>query len=501
MRSRRHDSGPKVWVAPSNWPTPPMGWSPPADWMPDEAWGPVPEGWEFWQDPLGEEPPAVDAPSTELVPTPVSGPVPQNDAPQLGFKAEKAFAKAAEPLTGMLDDGEEIRAAFRWNKVSPSVDLMVTTDRHLLGWGHAWDGPTITIRVHGADIVGHDLSGMMMKCKVTKRDGEVVAVGSLSNEKDRALFNAAMERLVESAADMSPTDLESFRLNEEQVAAVDEGFPAKHAGRLPKIVSHLDQAQQAADVGDIVEEERHIQSAIVLAGASGPLAGIKAKKWVESRVHSLVLLGNLRRGVDYVGAVGRKTTIMSDRVLHDGATYVLDADVSASVEVDGQILQSSRPTMSRMAIGSILPGSALLVGMALPKTKTDDRRRAFFRITHPKWHISERLDPDGAPELRGIAAQVNAIAASRARRDATPRPQGPASPAAPALSVAPEETEALAAAPEPTALPSRASLTAHSDSSSLNDQLEQLERIAALERDGALTPEQATALRAQVLSL
>lgn len=492
MRSRRHGRVPRVWVAPPNWPTTHAGWSPPPGWVPDEAWGPAPVGWEFWQVAQGKESSAVNVPPAEVVPVPV--PEVGDGAPQLGFKAKKAFAKAVGPLTEMLGTGEEIRAAFRWHKLSPGVALMVITDRQLLGCGNTWDGPNIAIRVHGAHIVGHEISGLMMTCKVTKRDGEVVALGALSNEKDRALFDAAMERLVQSAAGMNPADLEGSGPGEEQLAAINEGFPVKHAERLRKIVAHLDRAQQAADFGDIVEEERNIQSATVLAGAIGPLAGIKAKKWVESRVHSLVRLGKLRRGVDYVGAVGRKTIIMSDRVLHDGAVYVLDADVSASVEVDGQILQSSRPTMSRMAMGAVLPGSALLVGLALPKSKTDDRRRAFFRVTHPEWQIAERLDPDGAPELRGVAAQVNAIAASLARREVAQGHQNPASSApAPGVAAAPVEVDSLDASLEPDGLPAR------SDSSSLNDQLQQLERIAALERDGALTPDQATTLRAQVL--
>jgi hypothetical protein len=36
-----------------------------------------------------------------------------------------------------------------------------------------------------------------------------------------------------------------------------------------------------------------------------------------------------------------------------------------------------------MAVGSVLPGSALLVGLALPKQKVEDTRAMMFGLEHP----------------------------------------------------------------------------------------------------------------------
>ena len=110
---------------------------------------------------------------------------------------------------------------------------------------------------------------------------------------------------------------------------------------------------------------------------------------------------------------------MNDRIVVGGVCRVMDGDVRASVEVDGQIMKSTRPTMTRMAIGSILPGSALLVGLATAKTKTTDTRRAHFIVVHPKWRITETITSDSAMEANGIASQINAIAEHLQRRETT----------------------------------------------------------------------------------
>lgn len=65
-----------------------------------------------------------------------------------------------------------------------------------------------------------------------------------------------------------------------------------------------------------------------------------------------------------------------------------------------------------MAMGAVLPGSALLVGLATAKTKTTDTRRASFIVVHPGWRIVQSIDPNHARELNGLAAQVNVIAES-----------------------------------------------------------------------------------------
>jgi hypothetical protein len=70
-----------------------------------------------------------------------------------------------------------------------------------------------------------------------------------------------------------------------------------------------------------------------------------------------------------------------------------------------------------MAIGSVLPGSALLVGLALPQTTTNDTRVAQFVIVHPTWRVAEDIDPEKAHLVAPIAAQVNAIAGMKQREE------------------------------------------------------------------------------------
>jgi len=78
------------------------------------------------------------------------------------------------------------------------------------------------------------------------------------------------------------------------------------------------------------------------------------------------------------------------------------------------------------------PGSALLVGLAVPKTKTTDLRSASFVLAHPEWRMIEPIDPDGAHQVSGIAAQINAMSTQQRSAAAAPIT------AAPAASVADE---------------------------------------------------------------
>jgi hypothetical protein len=195
------------------------------------------------------------------------------------------------------------------------------------------------------------------------------------------------------------------------------GVAEKSLHLVGPVLDALAEAEDAAAAGDIETEEHFLREAGRIAGQAGFLAEGRVRAWLDSETAARLAAGRLRRGSVFLGKIGISLQVFSDRLLHRGICHVLDGDVVASVEVDGQILTSSRPTLTRMAFGSVLPGSALIVGMALPKGRTDDRRSANFIVAHPEWRIAESLDPDKAADTKGVAAQINAIAARHARRE------------------------------------------------------------------------------------
>lgn len=80
------------------------------------------------------------------------------------------------------------------------------------------------------------------------------------------------------------------------------------------------------------------------------------------------LLGDarLRRGTDQILVIGRSTVIYRDRVFHGDACYIFDGGVAAAVQNRWHHFGILAPTLTRMAMGSVLPGSALIVGFAVP---------------------------------------------------------------------------------------------------------------------------------------
>jgi len=265
-------------------------------------------------------------------------------------------------------------------------------------------------------------------------------------------------------------------------AVVNDGFPQKHQGLVDPMLTRLTAAEERAATGDIVGEEAALRQARKIAESAGMFGGGTVTKWLDTQVQRRMDAGKLRRGVDQIAAIGRSTVIYSDRIFHGDECYVFDGDVAASVEIDGTILESSRPTLTRMAIGSALPGSALIVGFAIPKKTREDKRSASFNIVHPRWRIHEKLYPDRAPDTRGIAAQINAMAGAKARRAAVEPPAAPPT----------SNPSAEQAAPAAPAAPAAAT-------SGIDEQLAQLERVAAMAAAGQLSAEDAATMRAKIL--
>ena len=103
----------------------------------------------------------------------------------------------------------------------------------------------------------------------------------------------------------------------------------------------------------------------------------------------------------------------------------MDEHVRATVERGGSIQRTQRPTLTRMAIGSVLPGTALIPGFATRKTTVHDDRELHLVIEHPEWARLMKLDPSFGHQARAVAVAINQAAnelkAKRVSRRSGPR--------------------------------------------------------------------------------
>jgi hypothetical protein len=216
----------------------------------------------------------------------------------------------------------------------------------------------------------------------------------------------------------------------------------------PQLWAHLETAVAAAEEDDVLGEEEAIRAGALEALALlrqriaemtfrekvgfGVPASENALERFNEGILSLHQAGSLRKTED-LGYVG-DYQFMGDRILvaefrpefapelKDACVFqafVMDESVNASVETAGTITTSRRPTLSRMAVGSILPGSALIPGFALAKKETWDYREMYFVLEHPEGGAVIKVDPQYGHEVRQVALAVNA-AADKLRRKRAP---------------------------------------------------------------------------------
>jgi hypothetical protein len=74
-----------------------------------------------------------------------------------------------------------------------------------------------------------------------------------------------------------------------------------------------------------------------------------------------------------------------------------------------------------MAAGSILPGTALIPGLAFQKKKTIESRTTYFAVMHPDWTLDVNVDPDDSASAIRAAKIINKRAESL-----KPSPEPPA---------------------------------------------------------------------------
>jgi hypothetical protein len=192
-------------------------------------------------------------------------------------------------------------------------------------------------------------------------------------------------------------------------AAKDE----RRAAIRRSVDSYLEQAKRAAADGDILAEEKALARAYRQGTAGDNIWGSKSSK-IEADIQRLVTGGKLRR-CNYIGFAG-PVHIWKDRIVFTDQQAehckLLDEHVRASLETAGQLRESRRPTLTRMAIGSALPGSALVPGLALQKKEVHDTRELYFTLEHPEWARVVELDADTIDPgvMRQIVVEVNQAA-------------------------------------------------------------------------------------------
>jgi hypothetical protein len=110
---------------------------------------------------------------------------------------------------------------------------------------------------------------------------------------------------------------------------------------------------------------------------------------------------------------------MQEKDLRAGI-HLLDGDAQAEIMTEGELRTTKRPTLTRMAIGSVLPGTALIPGLAFQKKETVDDRRLFFTIELRDWAKIIELDPQKVDigEVRQVAMAINAAARQIADQEA-----------------------------------------------------------------------------------
>ena len=256
-------------------------------------------------------------------------------------------------------------------------------------------------------------------------------------------------------------------------------------GRLVNPVTrHLDAAEAHAERGEIVLEEQRIYKARMAAEAGVRVAPVSGPGSFAGLLARRVADGKLRRGSKLIELIKRDfqlspgagvaaiwkfdkpdLELRTDRVIYGDQAYKLDGRVSVSVEVDGELITSSRPTLTRMAAGSILPGTALIPGLAFQKTTTTDTREGQLMIVHPDWSLALFVAPEYVSSVRPAMARLGTVVREMERAENDPT----------------------------------GSVDERAPASDMETKLANLERVAALHAAGSLTDDQAAQMRSQIL--
>jgi len=269
------------------------------------------------------------------------------------------------------------------------------------------------------------------------------------------------------------------RRREQQVANAHRAN--QQANNQKALEEALALVQDAARRGAIVEEE-HARSQMLSTARS--LGGTRWRKHAGAMLDHAQSNGTVRIGAELIGVVksegffsqyarkealdkvstGMPITVLSDRLFQGEQVYVIDEFTNAQVYLDGVEQITQRPTLTRMALLSPLPGTALIPGLALQKKKKNDLRHAEFLVGGRDWSISTPINPDSLQEPRRIAQMINSNADAIARK---------------------LERELMSQTPETAAK---------------TDVISQLERLSALREQGVLSDAEFDQMKSAILN-
>lgn len=181
-----------------------------------------------------------------------------------------------------------------------------------------------------------------------------------------------------------------FASKEERAAKQTERAREQEVVRA-KLTAHLEAAAAAAEAGDIEAEETEIAKAMALGEQHNSWRWPFQKEAMQA-IESWTRQGKLRRS-PWLGFVG-SILFFEDRIVvydeaggYSAGPKLLRVDGSTHAEVmsEGELRTTKRPTLTRMAVGSILPGTALIPGFAFQKEENVDDRRLLFTVEHADW--------------------------------------------------------------------------------------------------------------------
>lgn len=203
----------------------------------------------------------------------------------------------------------------------------------------------------------------------------------------------------------------------------------KKQNALDRAIPELVNAVLAAEESDIQEEFDSLNEALEEIKS---VASVMGTSWYLDWRNRLISAGLIFRGAEAIGDIapesssdafvrsnkwgsflvdnGQPISVWSDRIIQSPRAHVIDALTSASVFVDGLDQITQRPTLTRMALLSPLPGMALIAGMATQKKTRSDLRECSFVVSSAEWQMQVTIAPASVQEARRVANRVNAIA-------------------------------------------------------------------------------------------
>lgn len=403
---------------------------------------------------------------------------------RLGEKAERSQLAAAQEKLARAET-----AAFP-SPAAPPVDAVPDTEpaqqaaevsgpKELVGWD-------AVPKVDALPAAPSTRAELRQAAAAATAEAKAVAAATRSDAR-AARAQAKDDKRAAKVASVEAKDaaIQAFAVGTLEQHSEEHGVPDGWDGWM-QADKQLRAAMEHAAAGEIEAEERAIRAAVQVAKA---VSGRAARKATEQRVTAMTGR-SLRVGSFYIGTViaedvfsqhGRKGKLLqvvtaekwcevrSDRVITPTNAYPIDATTTAQVYLDGEALVTQRPTLTRMALLSPLPGSALIPGMALQKKEKTDSRQGEFQVGGLGWSLRVIVHPDRLSSPRQLAEQINRHAGDRARTAETAPPQPAATQAVHATSVG-------------------------------DDVLTKLERLQALVGSGAITQQEADVLKRDILS-